>query len=140
MTVHKIHDNRLCEHRGKHHIVSAIQQLKEMNWTNIDSKLLSDAENRIQEKKYLKYAFYYKHTQCQNKKCGKKYLKHKFDVDSLPISQNGLPEMSLKCVRKFYICKGCHLTFYCSRRCQKVDWNHFGHKRFCHQVREILHV
>ena len=27
-------------------------------------------------------------------------------------------------------CKGCKLKYYCSRECQKIDWNN-GHKYTC---------
>eukprot|EP01084_Bolivina_argentea_P184799 318742_1 len=47
-------------------------------------------------------------SQCQNMKCHK-------SGDSLKI------------------CKGCKLVFYCSKRCQKIDWNRyrFGHRIKC---------
>ena len=124
----------------KPYMMSAMKQIQAMNYTDIDDVLYRDAMLRIKGKKYLKYALYYENTQCQNRKCGKKYLKHKFGVDSLPISKKASVHKSLECIRKFYVCKGCKLTFYCSRRCQKIDWNMYGHKQFCNRVKKTLRV
>ena len=42
---------------------------------------------------------------------------------------------------KMKICKGCKLTYYCSRKCQKCDWNS-KHRRECQRlyVRANLHA
>ena len=29
------------------------------------------------------------------------------------------------------ICKKCKLVYYCSKRCQKCDWNKYNHKLVC---------
>ena len=35
---------------------------------------------------------------------------------------------------EFKICKRCLVTFYCSKKCQKYDWNIFGHKVQCDMI------
>ena len=32
---------------------------------------------------------------------------------------------------KWYKCKGCRKVYYCSRKCQKYDWNRHNHKLLC---------
>ena len=32
---------------------------------------------------------------------------------------------------KLLRCKQCRVTFYCSKKCQKYDWNVYGHKSLC---------
>eukprot|EP01084_Bolivina_argentea_P212777 361609_1 len=32
---------------------------------------------------------------------------------------------------KWYRCKRCRIAFYCSKRCQKYDWNRYDHKWLC---------
>ena len=34
-------------------------------------------------------------------------------------------------------CKGCKKTYYCSRECQKIDWNN-GHKHTCKTRASII--
>ena len=34
---------------------------------------------------------------------------------------------------KWYKCKRCRMMYYCSRRCQKIDWNKYYHKSLCFQ-------
>jgi len=38
---------------------------------------------------------------------------------------------------RWYRCAGCHGVFYCSRRCQKVDWRH-RHRALCRRLRAAL--
>ena len=49
---------------------------------------------------------------------------------------------NIKCNNKridvrLYKCKRCKIIRYCSKHCQKVDWNRFGHKRDCGQLRKL---
>eukprot|EP01084_Bolivina_argentea_P247917 414734_1 len=37
---------------------------------------------------------------------------------------------------KFYKCKGCKVSIYCSVKCQKFDWNLFGHRNLCSVLRK----
>ncbi len=37
--------------------------------------------------------------------------------------------------QKWYLCSGCMLVHYCSRRCQKWDWSRNGHRRVCQDNR-----
>ena len=38
---------------------------------------------------------------------------------------------------KLYKCKKCRVVRYCSRRCQKVDWNQHNHKLYCKKIRAL---
>ena len=40
-------------------------------------------------------------------------------------------DMHIRRNGKFYKCKGCRRALYCSRKCQKQDWNLNGHKYRC---------
>ena len=40
-------------------------------------------------------------------------------------------------VEKFYKCKKCRVIRYCSKRCQKMDWNRDNHKRYCRKFRKL---
>ncbi len=42
----------------------------------------------------------------------------------------GCFEEKLDSQTKMYRCKGCHLTVYCSRKCQKLHWN-LQHRKIC---------
>eukprot|EP01084_Bolivina_argentea_P143228 251577_1 len=39
--------------------------------------------------------------------------------------------------KKFYKCRSCRVTRYCSRLCQKHDWNENNHKRSCRKLTKI---
>ena len=54
---------------------------------------------------------------CGNKKC--RHIKSPFDYHT-----------------KWYICKKCKKIYYCSRKCQKYDWNRYDHKSYCRQLRK----
>ena len=56
--------------------------------------------------------------------------------------------MNMKCARigckvrridndKLYKCKKCKVVRYCSKRCQKIDWNMNDHKKHCRMLRKI---
>eukprot|EP01084_Bolivina_argentea_P151510 264443_1 len=40
--------------------------------------------------------------------------------------------------RKLFICKGCKLIYYCSKKCQKYAWNRLDHQIHCYMSRGIL--
>lgn len=43
-----------------------------------------------------------------------------------------------KCTtNKFYYCKQCMLTYYCSKKCQKIDWK-YNHKYICRKLRSQI--
>ena len=39
-----------------------------------------------------------------------------------------------KVMKKFYKCRKCKTARYCSKRCQKLDWNHHGHREICRKL------
>ena len=38
---------------------------------------------------------------------------------------------------KLYKCKKCKCARYCSRKCQKIDWNRNQHKKYCKKLKKI---
>ena len=41
------------------------------------------------------------------------------------------------CNGDFKICNGCGITFYCSKKCQKYDWNILGHRKLCDMTQDM---
>eukprot|EP01084_Bolivina_argentea_P202850 346511_1 len=44
-----------------------------------------------------------------------------------------------KCTKhsKLYKCKSCRITRYCSKQCQKIDWNRNNHKKYCKKISRL---
>eukprot|EP01083_Nonionella_stella_P148558 470509_1 len=40
-------------------------------------------------------------------------------------------------VNEFYKCEGCKVARYCSKRCQKKDWNLYNHESVCNGLKEL---
>eukprot|EP01084_Bolivina_argentea_P239009 401630_1 len=76
---------------------------------------------------------------CNNKICKKKYLipnKPKHEMDDMEKmlrkeDSNMLFLNNAKSKIRFKLCGGCNLVHYCSRKCQKYDWNKYNHKKLC---------
>eukprot|EP01084_Bolivina_argentea_P001433 2637_1 len=60
---------------------------------------------------------------CGNSKCKKDYLSNKYAITETWENR--------KVINKWQVCHGCKLTLYCSRRCQKYDWNKGNHRIRC---------
>eukprot|EP01084_Bolivina_argentea_P040746 75232_1 len=90
---------------------------------------------------------------CGNEKCGKSYHEHKYGksnkelVGKKKIKNGRMSEeahlrhhvQSNKKVAKWYKCSSCQFIYYCSKRCQKIDWvMHiymiYAHKTMCKNV------
>merc|ERR1712151_1447377 len=92
--------------------------------------LFSEKNNKI-KKVYKEKASYYvdiivefrDRISCKNKKCKARWYQHKYDATFAS------PKMwKRELIRKWYKCGRCKVVYYCSRRCQKYDWNRFHHK------------
>ena len=42
-------------------------------------------------------------------------------------------------LKKWNICKNCKITGYCTRKCQKVHWNKYNHKKHCNKVSKCVY-
>ena len=40
-------------------------------------------------------------------------------------------------INKWYICNGCEIAKYCSRKCQKIVWKN-GHRMYCTDITNYL--
>eukprot|EP01083_Nonionella_stella_P108652 316183_1 len=88
------------------------------------------------------------HMRCGNVKCNNKYLMYKYGDRASEVYdvrlhegyfQNGWKKWKpLKPIRKWYICSGCKLIYYCSRKCQKMSWNRQNHKFHCLELHRSI--
>ena len=82
---------------------------------------------------------------CSGISCGNNKCKRNYVVDRYGIRDNdddGLlkwNDPNLKVIKKWYICKGCKTTYYCSRKCQKISWNKYGHRKLCKRL-QLWHI
>eukprot|EP01084_Bolivina_argentea_P253610 426092_1 len=79
--------------------------------------------------KYLMFN-YQKNVCCNNSQCNIKYGDYVYPFTP---EINKLPAVFqlLKADKTWYKCGNCKLVWYCSRKCQKYDWNKFSHKKLC---------
>ena len=76
---------------------------------------------------------------CGNTKCNKTYLQSKYGLSlksTIKMKKDGLWH-NRKQINKWYICGGCKLVKYCSRKCQKISWNKQNH---AYQCKIICHI
>eukprot|EP01084_Bolivina_argentea_P312289 540655_1 len=52
----------------------------------------------------------------------------------------GCKQMQQNVSKKFKVCSGCKLRFYCSRKCQKYDWSRNKHNDICYKLRDSFDV
>eukprot|EP01084_Bolivina_argentea_P107318 191880_1 len=102
------------------HITRTLKSLLFMNQHN---SFITDAENEKRKQKIE-----------QKMKKNVKRMKNRKKC----MSKNCKNIKGTQVHRKWFVCKGCKITNYCSRYCQKCDWNHGLHKQFCHTVRKTL--
>ena len=67
--------------------------------------------------------------QCSNERCNRIYLKYGPNYEEIGrVYRESYSEFVVMRWRK---CSACELVYYCSRRCQKYDWNVGGHREIC---------
>eukprot|EP01084_Bolivina_argentea_P168971 292936_1 len=67
---------------------------------------------------------------CNNPKCRINFYYHKYDTHSF---SNEMWDRYKSPLRKWYKCSKCKIVYYCSRKCQKYDWNKYNHKILCNK-------
>ena len=67
--------------------------------------------------------------QCSNEKCDRMYLKYGSNYQQ--IGSVYLESYSEFVVMRWKKCSACGVAYYCSRRCQKYNWNVGGHRELC---------
>ena len=82
---------------------------------------------------------------CNNSECNRDYIEWKYgleyydrDTDALEYKQRGHKYKNVweeRIINKWYKCKRCKIVYYCSKKCQKLDWNRYNHKLVCHGMR-----
>ena len=85
----------------------------------------------------------YLNVRCGNQTCREYYLSDKYGIET-----SGLGEWEKSKIRwknreskkKWYICKGCKTTYYCSRRCQKKSWIGDNHRKHCQKLQKYQDI
>ena len=90
-------------------------------------------------KNWYKYKYYAHHlisklsVKCSNKKCSKEYLKYKYGKQ-YKLKQIIFNKKKFNKKNKWYKCKGCKINYYCSGKCQKIDWSRGKHREICNKL------
>eukprot|EP01084_Bolivina_argentea_P128168 226590_1 len=134
ISLHKMETKwyRMSNHKQSLHDAKSVDTLRETlkkivhkNYFSGHKLLLLCLEDKYQLDKSYKY---FRHTiklahlikrdemQCQNIKCNMRRIDTKN--------------------AKLYRCKNCNVVRYCSKRCQKYDWNKNDHKYYCNRLKE----
>eukprot|EP01084_Bolivina_argentea_P197671 338699_1 len=79
----------------------------------------------------------WKDIKCGNTKCKKDYIASKYGKKYQWGSGNKKLWMQRKVINKWYLCKGCKTTHYCSKKCQKISWKKQYHKYQCKQLQQL---
>ena len=87
-----------------------------------------------------------KNIKCGNMKCSKNYMLDKYGIDMNIPRDHPDPKTKISLnlwrkrivIKKWHICKGCKTTYYCSRKCQKLSWNRYGHRNQCKQLQTLI--
>eukprot|EP01084_Bolivina_argentea_P197669 338696_1 len=74
---------------------------------------------------------------CGNTKCKKDYIASKYGKKYQWGSGNYKLWMKRTVINKWYLCKGCKTTHYCSKKCQKISWKKQYHKHQCKQLQQL---
>eukprot|EP01083_Nonionella_stella_P146344 460149_1 len=102
-------------------------------WLMVDPYRMLRRQNRC-------FYIHYVSWKCNNVKCNITYFEHVYGYryDELLDHRNkyGIVDKRLKTNNKWYLCKGCRLVSYCSRQCQKYDWNK-AHRQSCQKLKSI---
>lgn len=97
-------------------------------------------QSDIDESRRVYKAYKYQNIKCGNNNCRKSYTMDKYGFEPFP-------ELSLEMLqkwenrnsrKKWYICKGCKTVYYCSRKCQKINWNKGEHRKHCKQLQRYI--
>eukprot|EP01084_Bolivina_argentea_P175320 303636_1 len=79
----------------------------------------------------------YKTTKCNNIICNKQYLKYNNNYLEALVHSQGTATVKWKDYyngSKWYKCSSCRLVYYCSKKCQKIDWNRNNHRKLCRKI------
>eukprot|EP01083_Nonionella_stella_P146345 460152_1 len=102
-------------------------------WLSVEPYLMIRRQNRC-------FYVHYVSWKCNNVKCNITYFEHVYGYryDELLDYRNkyAIIDKRLKTNKKWYLCKGCRFVSYCSRQCQKYDWNK-AHRESCHKLKFI---
>eukprot|EP01084_Bolivina_argentea_P203596 347693_1 len=111
---------KITNTRSANNVTQSIKQLIENNKRHRDKNL--------DEKYRGEYSYSTKccSPKCQNFKCDTKDILREPEVSGHPVFYD-----AKYIYRKFYRCKRCRIVTYCSKHCQKIHWNKFGHKKQC---------
>ena len=79
------------------------------SWDDLDYLFCGNVVSRYDENYHTEMINY---RRCDNRECGK-------------------TNWQSECIIKFKKCSRCRMMFYCSRKCQKKDWNVYNHRSLC---------
>eukprot|EP01084_Bolivina_argentea_P281641 481910_1 len=128
--------------QNKNNSNQSLKLLKHISNIYYDQLLTTAIESSPMSANYA--ATYCFEMHCNNRECNISFSKHYYGAERQSVEYSEkLKNYFTKnkkwptlfdeqlAINKWYKCSNCRMVYYCSKHCQKLDWNKYAHKNIC---------